>query len=88
MAKLNWKDYYAGAALSGVWLLLEKTQSQKIRAWYWKKGRLADSPLLKEMVSSFREYYRGFGDIILQGNYDDENLGVLDYAVTKLGVKP
>ncbi len=37
------------------------------------------------MVDSFRQYYRGYGDIILQANYDDENLKLLDYAITKLG---
>jgi hypothetical protein len=52
-----------------------------------ENGKVTSSPLLKEMVASFRQYYNGYGDIILQGNYDDENLGVLDYAVAKLGIK-
>ena len=52
-----------------------------------EKGKVTLSPLIAEMVSSFRKYYRGYGDIILQANYDDENLSVLDYAISKLGVK-
>ena len=52
-----------------------------------ENGRVTSSPLISEMVSSFRKYYRGYGDIILQANYDDEELGVLDYAITQLGVK-
>jgi len=39
------------------------------------------------MVSSFRAYDQGSGDIILQGNYDDENLRVLDYAIQELKIK-
>jgi hypothetical protein len=39
------------------------------------------------MVSSFRQYQRGFGDIVLQANFDDEFHGVLEYAIDKLGVK-
>ncbi len=87
MAKLNWKDYYAGAALSGVLVVIGEDAVAKDKELVLENGKVAGSPLLKEMVSSFRQYYRGFGDIILQGNYDDENLGVLDYAIKELGVK-
>jgi hypothetical protein len=45
------------------------------------------SPLLEEMIHAFRRYERGYGDIVLQANCDDEALGVLDYAITRLGVK-
>lgn len=87
MAKLNWKDYYAGAALAGVMVVIGEDVVAKDKKLVIENGKIASSPLIEEMVNSFRQYYRGYGDIILQANYDDENLGVLDYAISKLGVK-
>lgn len=87
IAKLNWKDYYAGAALAGVLVVIGEAVAAKDKDLILENGKVAHSPVIAEMISSFREYYRGYGDIIIQANYDDENLGVLDYAITRLGVK-
>lgn len=87
IAKLNWRDYYSGAALAGVLVVIGEDVIAKDKDLVLENGKVVASPLIEEMVSSFRKYYRGYGDIILQGNYDDENLGVLDYAITNLGVK-
>lgn len=87
MAKLNWKDYYAGAALAGVLVVIGEDVVAKDKNLIIENGNVVSSPLIEEMVNSFTQYYRGYGDIILQANYDDEALGVLDYAITKLGVK-
>lgn len=87
MAKLNWKDYYAGAAMAGVLVVIGEDVVAKDKNLVLDKGKVVSSPLIEEMVNSFRKYYRGYGDIILQANYDDEALGVLDYAITKLNVK-
>jgi glutamate synthase-like protein len=87
MAKLNWKDYYAGAALAGVLVVIGEDVVAKDKNLVLENGKVVSSPLIAEMISSFREYDRGYGGIILQANYDDENLGVLDYAIEKLGVK-
>lgn len=87
MAKLNWRDYFAGAALSGVLVVIGEDVVAKDKKLLLENGKVVSSPLIEEMVLSFRQYYTGFGEIILQANYDDENLGVLDYAITKLGVK-
>ena len=87
MAKLNWRDYYAGAALAGVLVVIGEDVVAKDKELVLEDGKVISSPLIAEMVSAFSEYHRGYGEIILQANYDDEILGVLDYAITKLGVK-
>jgi len=87
MAKLNWKDYFAGAAMAGVLAVIGEDVVAKDKNLVLENGKVVYSPLIDEMVNSFRKYYRGLGDIIVQANYDDENLGVLDYAITKLDVK-
>jgi len=87
MAKLNWKDYFAGAALAGVLVVIGEDVVAKDKNLILENGKVVSSPLVDEMILSFRKYDKGYGDIILQANYDDENLGLLEYAITKLRVK-
>lgn len=87
IAKLNWKDYYSGAALAGVPVVIGEDVVSKDKGLVLENGKVVKSPLIEEMLSYFNRYSRGYGDIILQANYDDEDLGVLDYAIKELGVK-
>ncbi len=87
MAKLNWKDYYIGAALAGVSVVIGEDAIPNDKNLVLENGKVVSSPLVKEMVNDFRKHSRGYGDIIMQANYDDENSGVLDYVIPKLGVK-
>lgn len=87
MAKLNWQDYYAGAALAGVLVVIGEDVIAKDKELLLEKGKVISSPLIEKMLGEFRRYDQGYGDIILQANYDDEGYGVLDYAISKLGVK-
>lgn len=87
LAKLNWEDYFAGAALAGTLAFIGESVVDKDPNVVFENGKVSHSPLIEAMVSAFRKYYHGYGDIVLQGNFDDEYLGVLDYAIEKLGVK-
>ncbi len=87
MAKLNWKDYYAGAALSGVLVVIGEAVVSKDKNLKLENNKVLDSPLLAEMVNAFKKHYNGYGDIILQANVDDENQGVLEYAIDKLDIE-
>ena len=86
MAKLSWKDYFGGAALAGVPVVIGEDVVAKDKGLAMDQGRVTATPLIAEMVAAFRVHERGRGDIILQGNYDDEAKGVLDHAITRLGV--
>ena len=87
MAKLAWREYFAGAALSGVPVVIGEDVIAKDPGLVADGYRVAASPLIAEMVSTFRRYQREFGDIVLQANFDDEYHGVLEYAIDRLGVK-
>lgn len=87
MAKLNWEDYFAGAALAGVSVVIGEDVVAKDKQLKVKDGKVLDSPLLAEMVNAFKRYERGYGDVIVQANEDDERLGVLEFAIQNLGVK-
>ncbi|NLM43924.1 MAG: FMN-binding glutamate synthase family protein [Clostridiales bacterium] len=85
IAKLNWPDYYAGAALAGIMVVIGEDAVVKDKELGMKNNRVTKSPLLKKMLDSFNRYNHGYGDIVLQANYDDEHINVLDYAISELG---
>ncbi|MBN1425523.1 FMN-binding glutamate synthase family protein [Candidatus Fermentibacteria bacterium] len=87
MAKLAWREYFAGAALSGVPVVIGEDVIGKDPGLVTDGHRVVDAPLIAEMVSSFRRYHRGLGDIVLQANFDDEYHGVLEYAIERLAVR-
>src|SRR5665648_119192 len=63
LIKLNWEDYFGGAAMAGVCCVIGN------------------------MLDSFRKYYRGYGQIIIQTNVEDDMLGVSDYAIKEHGAE-
>ncbi len=87
MAKLNWKDYFSGAALAGVLAVIGEDVVAKDSLLVLESGKVVDSPLLSQMVEAFRSHQDGYGDIVVQANEDDERLGVLDYAIKYLNVE-
>ncbi len=86
MAKLAWREYFGGAALFGVPVVIGEDVIAKDPGLLMKGHRVEEAPLLAEMVQAFRRYYRGLGDVVLQANFDDEYHGVLEYALEKLGI--
>ncbi len=87
MAKLNWQDYYAGAAVSGVMAVIGEDAVLKDPELEFTEGRVTKSPLLEKMLNSFRDYYHGYGDIVFQANVDDEYIHAADYAIEELGLE-
>jgi len=85
MAKLNWEGYYAGAALAGVIAVIGEDMPTTDPNTVVKEGKVVHLPRLKEMFDSFYQYNQGYGALFLQANVDDERLGLLDYAIEKIG---
>lgn len=87
IAKLNWKDYYAGAAMAGVIAVIGEAAIRNDK--HLKRdenGTIIFSPLLDDMISSFRKYDHGYGDIVLQVNADDIKIGVPEYALKNCNI--
>jgi hypothetical protein len=87
MAKLAWREYFAGAALAGVPAFIGEDVLSKDPGLAIEGHRVVEAPLVAEMLAAFRRYDRGLGDIVLQANCDDEFHGLLEYAIARLGVK-
>jgi hypothetical protein len=85
IAKLNWKGYYSGAAVSGLIATIGEDMPSTDPDCIMKNGMVTDLPMLKEMYHSFYDYNQGYGALFLQANVDDERMGLLDYAIKEVG---
>lgn len=82
MAKLNWQDYYSGAAIAGIIAVIgENAVKNDPNLAHDENGLVSHAPILGEMIDHFRRFDRGYGDIVLQVNADDIALGTPEYAL-------
>jgi hypothetical protein len=87
LIKLNWEDYFSGAAMAGVTCVIGEDARDNDPDLKIDNSRISDFPLLGRAVDSFRRYDRGFGQIVLQCNANDNLMGVPEIAMKKYGVK-
>lgn len=85
LIKLNWKDYFAGAAMADVPCVVGENAVYKDSDLILKNGKAVDAPFIGEIRSAFRNYYRGYGQIILQCNIEDMLLGIDEIGIQKYG---
>ena len=87
VAKLAWREYFAGAAMFGVPAVIGEDVLAKDPGLRMEGHRVTEAPLVAEMVEAYRTYRRTHGDIVLQANFDDEYHGLLEYAIGTLEVR-
>ncbi|MGE5608518.1 MAG: FMN-binding glutamate synthase family protein [Bacillota bacterium] len=87
IARVNWEHFAAGAAISGITLVcgenvcgidpgLELTSDKKVK----------NSPEMDRRISTYKKYYEGYGEILVQMNVEDTRLGVGEYVLNKHGL--
>lgn len=87
LIKLNWKDYFGGAAMVGVSCVIGEDAKSKDPDLVMKGGKVTEFPFLAQVLESFNRYDRGYGQIILQCNVEDDMMGVPEVAIQKYGAK-
>ena len=88
IAKLNWQDYYSGAAMAGILVVIgENAVKNDPELAHDENGKVSYAPVLGEMISYFRKFDRGYGDIVLQVNADDIAVGTPEYALKNFALK-
>jgi len=88
IAKQNWEGLAIGAALTGIPLTIGENVCGMDVDSKIEKGRVIHSPDLERRVKLYQEWQRdGYGTIVVQANVEDSRLGVLEYAIEKLGVE-
>ncbi len=86
VAKQNWAGLAIGAALAGVPLTIGENVCGTDVDSTIENGKVVCSPDLENRVKLYKEWQRdGYGVIIVQANVEDSRLGVLEYAIEKLG---
>ncbi|HHY09079.1 MAG TPA: FMN-binding glutamate synthase family protein, partial [Firmicutes bacterium] len=81
LIKLNWPDYFGGAAMAGVSAVIGENARDKDPNLKIEGGKITEFAALKPMLDAFRKYDRGLGQIILQCNVEDDLLGLPEYAI-------
>lgn len=88
VAKQNWEGLAIGAAIAGIPLTIGENVCGMDNDSTIEKGRIIHSPELAWRVKTYQEWQRDdYGAIVMQANVEDSRLGVLEYAIEKLGVK-
>ena len=87
IATQNWEGLAIGAALTGIPLTIgENVCGMDVDAKI-QNGRVIHSPDLEKRVKLYQQWQRdGYGAIVVQANVEDSRLGVLEYAIERLGV--
>ncbi len=82
----NWAHLAAGAAISGVPIVIGENVCGMDPNVEINRGRVVHSPALEARVRAFQDFYQGEGTVAVQANVEDTKLGVQEYALEKLGV--
>ena len=86
IAKDNWEGLAIGAAISGIMVVIGENVVGMDPQAEIRDGMVVSSPELERRVKCFKEWYNGYGEIILQQNVEDTRLRSAEYAIEKLGV--
>ena len=88
VAAQNWDGLAAGAAISGVPMVIGENVVGMDMKSVIEDGRVKSSPELERRVRLYTDWQiDGKGKIILQSNIEDTRLGVQEFAIENLGVE-
>ncbi|MDR2042171.1 MAG: FMN-binding glutamate synthase family protein [Tannerella sp.] len=84
IARKNWEHFAVGAAISGVTIVcgenvcgidpaLELSEAKKVK----------NAPDMDRRIEAYNRYHNGYGEILIQMNVEDTNLGVAEYIINK-----
>ncbi|GAB4264254.1 FMN-binding glutamate synthase family protein [Thermincola ferriacetica] len=83
----NWEHLAAGAAISGVGIVIGENVVGMDPKSEIKNGKVVKAPNLEKRVKDFQNWYNGKGFVAVQANVEDTRLGVQEFALEKLGVE-
>lgn len=87
LIKLNWKDYFAGAAMAGTICVIGEGCASKDPDLKLENGKIVKFDKLGEMLDAFRRYYRGYGQIAININAEDDAMGLPEFAAGEYGLE-
>lgn len=87
VAKRNWKELAAGAAMAGVSQVIGENVCGMDSKAVYSNGKVQSSVEMEFRVNSYMDFWDGeHGRIVLQTNVEDQRSGVDEYGLSKLEV--
>ncbi|MDR2344461.1 MAG: FMN-binding glutamate synthase family protein [Planctomycetaceae bacterium] len=85
IARKNWEHFAVGAALSGVTIVCgENVCGIDPNLELNNNKKVAKAPDMDRRIELYKKYHNGqFGEILIQMNVEDTNLGVAEYIINK-----
>jgi glutamate synthase domain-containing protein 2 len=88
VARANWEQFAVGTAIAGISLVCgENVCGIDPGLERDAQGKVTKAPDMERRVKAYREFQEGYGDILVQMNVEDTNLGVARYVIEDLGVE-
>jgi len=87
IARVNWEGTAIAAAICGTILVCGENVCGMDPHAEIRNGKVIRSPELARRVKIFKDWYDGYGMLLVQANVEDARLGVPEYAVSELGVE-
>jgi glutamate synthase domain-containing protein 2 len=84
IARKNWEHFAVGAAISGVTIVCGENVcgiDPKLELNADKK--VIKAPDMDRRIEAYKRYHTGYGEILIQMNVEDTNLGVAEYIIDK-----
>ncbi|MDR3144823.1 MAG: FMN-binding glutamate synthase family protein [Treponema sp.] len=84
IARKNWEHFAVGAAISGVTIVCGENVCGIDPALELNGAKkVTKAPDMDRRVEAYRRYHAGYGEILIQMNVEDTNLGVAEYIIDK-----
>ena len=88
IARKNWEHFAVGAAITGVTIVCgENVCGIDPGLELDKNNKVSQAPDMDRRIETYRRYYRGYGEILIQMNVEDTRLGVAEYVINKHGIE-
>ncbi len=88
IARKNWEHFAVGAAITGVTIVCgENVCGIDPGLELDKNNKVTLAPDMDRRIETYRRYYRGYGEILIQMNVEDTRLGVAEYVINKHGIE-
>jgi glutamate synthase domain-containing protein 2 len=88
IARKNWDHFAVGAAITGVTIVCgENVCGIDPGLELDKTNKVTKAPDMDRRIETYRRYYRGYGEILIQMNVEDTRLGVAEYVINKHGIE-
>jgi glutamate synthase domain-containing protein 2 len=81
IARVNWEHLAAGAAVAGILLVVGENVCGMDPDSEVVDGTVISSPELKRRIETYKDWYEGYGAILVQHNVEDGRLGVPKLAI-------